>query len=360
MDATLSEEQGMLADTAGRLASALGPGSIQELEDYDPTRASRELAGTGMLALAVPEELGGAGAGCFEAALVSENLARRLVPVPYIGPVLALELLVAAGDEKAVAQALSGERRVTIGLDASLQVLAGGAGNRADRADRGELGDAGTGAVAWEASGATDAVVAVASGTGWQLGLAALAGATEVPCADLTRQIVRLPTGEPEPGADHELEPDQRERWEAFALSLLCADMVGAMDGALAMAVEHAKSRVQFGRPIGSFQALQHLIADQLVDLEASRSATYYSAWAADGRPAAEALRAARAAKSYVSRAARSVTEAVLQVHGGIGQTWESLAHAYLRRVLLDRATLGDEAVHVARLGDQLRDGSAG
>jgi alkylation response protein AidB-like acyl-CoA dehydrogenase len=352
MDATLSEEQEMLADTAGRLASALGPGSIQELEDYDATRATRELAGTGMLALAVPDELGGAGAGCFEAALVTENLARRLVPVPYIGPVLALELLVAAGEEKAVAQTLSGERRVTLGLDPSLQVLAGADGTREDGEDAG-------GAVAWEASGATDAVVAVASGAGWKPGLAALAGATEVPCADLTRRIVRLPAGAPEPGAERALAPDQRDRWEAFALSLLCADMVGAMDGALAMSVEHAKSRVQFGRPIGAFQALQHLIADQMVDLEASRSATYYSAWAADGRPASEALRAARGAKSYVSRAARSVTEAVLQVHGGIGQTWESLAHAYLRRVLLDRATLGDEAVHVARLGDGLRDGSA-
>lgn len=340
MDATLDEEQEMLADTARRMAEALGPGSVQELEAYDASRAGKELSQSGMIGLCVPEELGGSGAGCLEAAIVTEALAHRLVAAPYIGPVLALDLLSSAGDEAAVSQALSGDRRPTLGLDPSLRAIAGPGP-----------------ALAWEATGATHAVVGVPSGEARVPGLAALSDATDSPCADLTRCLRRVTVSEPETGAARPVEPEQLVRWEAFALSLLCADMVGAMDGALAMAVDHAKSRIQFGRPIGSFQALQHLCADQLVDLEASRAATYYSAWAVGGQPAAEALRAARAAKAYVSRAGRSVTEAVLQVLGGIGQTWESLAHAYLRRVLLDRATLGDETVHVHRLAHELRHG---
>jgi alkylation response protein AidB-like acyl-CoA dehydrogenase len=143
-----------------------------------------------------------------------------------------------------------------------------------------------------------------------------------------------------------------RLRWEALALVLLCADMVGAMTGSLELAVEYAKERVQFKRPIGSFQAIAHLAADQHVSTEASRSATYYAAWAVDGLSPAEALAAARIAKAYVSPLARQVTEAVLQIHGGIGHTWEHPAHYFLRRALLSRRTLGDESVHLSHIAD--------
>jgi alkylation response protein AidB-like acyl-CoA dehydrogenase len=143
-----------------------------------------------------------------------------------------------------------------------------------------------------------------------------------------------------------------RLRWEALGLVLLCADMVGAMTGSLELAVAYAKERVQFKRPIGSFQAIAHLAADQHVSTEASRSATYYAAWAVDGLAPAEALAAARIAKAYVSPLAREVTEAVLQIHGGIGHTWEHRAHYFLRRVLLSRRTLGDESVHLSQIAD--------
>ena len=350
MDATFDEEQEMLAQTAGRMADALGPGSVHELESYDPSKAVDELIRSGMLGLALPERLGGSGATCVEVAIVTEALARRLVPVPYVGPVTALDLLAAAGQDELVADVVAGGRVVTLGLDTGLEGVA----------------EAGAAVVAWEAAGATDVVTRAGADGSWAPTLRALEAASDLDCVDLTRRLRRLapagnaPAGTAPAGATPagttsvaagELRPDQIARWEAFALSLLCADIVGAMDGALAMAVEHAHSRVQFGRPIGSFQALQHICAEQLVDLEASRSATYHSAWAVGGLPADQALRAARVAKSYVSRAGRSVTETVLQVLGGIGQTWESLAHAYLRRVLLDRATLGDETVHVTRLG---------
>ncbi|MDE3203904.1 MAG: acyl-CoA dehydrogenase family protein [Acidobacteriota bacterium] len=373
MDATFDQEQEMLAQTAGRMADALGPSSVHDLESYDPSKAADELIRSGMLGLALPERLGGSGATCVEVAIVAEALARRLVPVPYVGPVTALELLAAAGQDELVSDVVAGDRVVTLGLDTGLEGIA-----EADAA-----------LVAWEAAGATHAVTRVGADGSWAPTLRSLQAASDVDCVDLTRRLRRLaPSGNTPGGTDLAgtdlagtdlagtdpagtdpagatpagttsmpaggLRPDQIARWEAFALSLLCADMVGAMDGALALAVEHARWRVQFGRPIGSFQALQHICAEQLVDLEASRSATYHSAWAVGGLPADQAVRAARVAKSYVSRAGRSVTETVLQVLGGIGQTWESLAHVYLRRVLLDRVTLGDETVHVARLGASL------
>jgi alkylation response protein AidB-like acyl-CoA dehydrogenase len=145
--------------------------------------------------------------------------------------------------------------------------------------------------------------------------------------------------------------PDaQWTRWNALALSTLTADLCGLMRGALDLAVEYAKSRVQFGVAIGSFQAVKHLCADALVHLETSRSAMLYAAWSVDHAAPQDALRAARVAKSFSSEAAIAVTETCIQVHGGVGNTWENLSHVFLRRALLDRQTLGDESVQLSLL----------
>jgi alkylation response protein AidB-like acyl-CoA dehydrogenase len=146
------------------------------------------------------------------------------------------------------------------------------------------------------------------------------------------------------------VQPATFDRWRAFSLTMLCADMVGAMQAALNMGLEHARSRHQFGHPIGSFQAIQHLCAEQHVSLEASRSATYYSAWAVDGLGPDEALVAARVAKAYVSRVSTQVVEAVMQIYGGLGQSWECTAHLFLRRVLADRIVLGDDRIQEVAL----------
>ena len=213
-------------------------------------------------------------------------------------------------------------------------------------------------AIGWDSRGAESLVglvrepdgtvrVALSPGTG-----------TALASSDLTRQLVRVGTAAPTV-VGGPLSEAALLRWEALGLVLLCADMVGAMAGSLALAVAYAKERVQFKRPIGSFQAMQHLAADQHVSTEASRSATYYAAWAVDGLAPADALRAARIAKAYVSPLAREVTEAVLQIHGGIGHTWEHSAHYYLRRALLSRRTLGDESVHLAHIADGVLAGEA-
>ena len=122
------------------------------------------------------------------------------------------------------------------------------------------------------------------------------------------------------------------------------------MRGALALATDYARERRQYGAPIGSFQAVQHLLADAFVAMEGSRSIALHAAWAVDALPGPEALAAASAAKAYCARAARAVCETAIQVHGGIGNTWECLAHVFLRRALLSTELLGGVGPNLARV----------
>ena len=124
------------------------------------------------------------------------------------------------------------------------------------------------------------------------------------------------------------------------------------MRGALELAVGYASARRQFGRAVGSFQAVQHLLADAHVQLEGARSVARHAAWAADALAPADALAAAAAAKAYCARAARTVCETGIQVHGGIGNTWECPAHVHLRRALVSAALLGGAGACLQRVLD--------
>jgi alkylation response protein AidB-like acyl-CoA dehydrogenase len=124
---------------------------------------------------------------------------------------------------------------------------------------------------------------------------------------------------------------------------MLTADLLGTMEAAHTAAVDYARTRRQFGAPIGSFQAIQDLAADGKVLIEATRSATWYAAWAADQLPPADALRAGRVAKGFASRAAVEVCEMAVQIFGGIGFTWEFPAHVWLRRAHASRQVFGSE-----------------
>jgi hypothetical protein len=123
-------------------------------------------------------------------------------------------------------------------------------------------------------------------------------------------------------------------RWYALALTATTADLVGAARGTLVLATEYAKVREQYGATIGSYQAVGHLLAESLALIEGSVSVLRHAAWAVDELPPVEAIEAARVAKIYCARSALTVCETSIQVHGGIGNTWECLAHVYLRRVL--------------------------
>jgi alkylation response protein AidB-like acyl-CoA dehydrogenase len=168
---------------------------------------------------------------------------------------------------------------------------------------------------------------------------------------DLTRLIARVETV-----TQPVLNGDDEMRWTAFGLALTSADLVGITRGALDLTVDYARERRQYGVPIGSFQAVQHLLADASTLLEGSRSVARHASWAVDVLPPADACAATRVAKAYCTRAARTACETAIQVHGGIGNTWECLAHVYLRRALLSSQWFGDDTVQLralarARLG---------
>jgi alkylation response protein AidB-like acyl-CoA dehydrogenase len=122
------------------------------------------------------------------------------------------------------------------------------------------------------------------------------------------------------------------------------------MRGAIDLSSEYASTRRQFGHPVGSFQAVQHLLADALVLMEGSRSVARHAAWAVDTLAPEAALGAAAGAKAFCARAARTVCETSIQVHGGVGNTWECLAHVHLRRALLSGEILGGVGVNLGRV----------
>jgi alkylation response protein AidB-like acyl-CoA dehydrogenase len=131
-----------------------------------------------------------------------------------------------------------------------------------------------------------------------------------------------------------EISPAQAQRWRALALVVTGADLLGAARGAHALACDYAKVRAQYGHLIGSYQAVSHPLAEGLALIEGSVSILRYAAWAVDEAAPDDAIRAATLAKVYCARAARTICETSIQVHGGIGNTWDCLAHVYLRRAL--------------------------
>lgn len=321
MDARLSDEQHLLAGMVEELASAVGTTQPAELDQpFDVDTAWSALVDVGLAGLHLAEEAGGSAASGVDVAIALEAFGRHVSRVPLLGLLCASEWLIAAGDGELAAVAC-GERRPAPGLTAGLT-------------------EPGT-AVAFDALGATEAV-----GIGAGAVLCGTLGEA-LPSTDLTRTITTLEAT----ATPTRLDAAARTKAEAFTLMALSADMVGVMDGALRVAVEHAKQRVQFDRPIGSFQAVQHLAAAQLVTIEAARGLTFHAAWALDGEAPQTALAAARSAKAYCSEAVRTVCEAAIQILGGIGMTWEHIAHIHLRRGLLDRTVLGDEHRQWAAIG---------
>ena len=164
-----------------------------------------------------------------------------------------------------------------------------------------------------------------------RLGRESSAPRIEAESVDLTKSFAGVVESPTELG---ELSDEDAARWQALALTVTCADLVGAARGTHALACEYAKVREQYGAAIGSYQAVAHLLAESLALIEGSISVLRHAAWAVDELPAAEAIEAARVAKIYCARAAMTVCETSIQVHGGIGNTWECLAHIYLRRAL--------------------------
>ena len=173
------------------------------------------------------------------------------------------------------------------------------------------------------------------------------------PAMDLTRELGWLDV-RPAAAASRSAAPTPATRLLDRGATFASADLLGGAARALDMAVEYAKDRVQFGRPIGSFQAVKHRCADMLVDVEGMRSTVYWAAWCI-GADDADASIAASTAKIWCSDASKRVMASALQVHGGIGFTWEHDLHFFLKRAQLDQLAFGDAAFHRARLTALLR-----
>lgn len=159
----------------------------------------------------------------------------------------------------------------------------------------------------------------------------AVASVSEPESIDLTRSLAGVAES---PSELTDLSDDEAGRWYALALTATTADLVGAARGTLTLAAEYAGVREQYGATIGSYQAVRHLLAESLALIEGCVSVLRHAAWSVDELPVVEAIEAARVAKIYCARSALTVCETSIQVHGGIGNTWECLAHVYLRRVL--------------------------
>ena len=324
MDARPTTEQRELEAAAVRLVDNLGPATVGDLDDFDRRArldAALTQAGWRELRSGTPTEPMASGV---EAALVTRALARRVCDVAYIGPVLAHDLLRRAGVEMS-----DGVAR-TVAVTSDLRRLGSGSG------------------VAVDAAGSASALLL---GEGTDTLVEAKLAAEMKRGVDLTRVVcpVAAPTA-----ADHgRLDPDDLLAWEALAVTLTAADLVGVMEGTLALATEYAKERRQYGVPIGSFQAVQHLLAEAKTLTEGALSALLYAAWAVDALPPFEARAAAAVAKAYAARNARTVCETSIQVHGGIGNTWECMAHVFLRRALLSSELFGSDGPQLALLAQQ-------
>lgn len=318
----------------------------------------------GLQGLIIPEEHGGAGMGPVELAVVLEEMGAALLCAPYLSTaVLAVTALLKSGDAAACAEILPG---IAAGRTiATVAIGESGTGNDLDRIATRAVADGATWRLNGEKShvldGHTADVLLVAARTDDGLGLFRVEGVADgverrlLPTLDLTRKLAHVSFREARAirvGAG-----DARALWEQVistgAIALTC-EQVGGAQRVLAMAVDYAKTRLQFGRPIGSFQAIKHRCADMLVDVEFAKSAAYHAAFcAAEGRDS-ELPVAVAMAKSYCSDAYFRIANDNIQVHGGMGFTWEHPAHLYFKRAKSSAVLFGSAAAHRERLADHL------
>lgn len=315
----------------------------------------------GLHGIAVPEQWGGAGAGLPEIAVVFEEMGAALLCAPFFSTVaLGVNAVLASEDEGAIAEyvppMVSGEITATVVLDGSLGLWNPGA-SVSLTADAADNGFRVTGHAARVLDGHTADVLFVAATTPFGLSLFAIDAAAEglerTPLAtlDRTRKIADVGfTGVPARligGCGQARPPLQRT--SDVALVALAAEQLGAAAKCLDMAVDYAKGRIQFGRAIGSFQAVKHRCAEMLVLVEGARSAVTHAASCDDP---SELSVAASVAKMACSEAFLSVAVDTMRVHGGIGFTWEHDAHLYFRRAKSSELMFGDPREHAERLAE--------
>ena len=341
MDIRLTEEQQLLQDTVARLADALATTDPSNVAHGDVLDGQwRQMVELGVPTLRSPS-LCGLEASGVETAIVIEQLGRTLSAVPVLGQaVLATELLDAAEAAKELELVAEGSMRAAPVLSGDLSGFGTHVG------------------LAFDAAGATHTLITVDAEGGRRLVVTPLVGGG-ASGLDLTRELRSVSCDLADTGTEigQTIDEDRWQRVCSMAMVGVAADLVGVMQGALDEAVRYAGERIQFGVKIGTFQAIQHILADALIRVEGARSCLWHAAWALDHLPVGEARLAALTAKAYAADAGRDVVESAVQVFGGIAITWEHVAHLRVRRMLLDRKLFGDEtqnyeAIAAMRLAD--------
>jgi alkylation response protein AidB-like acyl-CoA dehydrogenase len=369
MNFAFSEEQEELRKTVRAFLEAKSDESAvreqMETENgFDPAVWSQMGEQMGLQGLAIPEEFGGSGYGFVELGVVLEEMGRALLCAPYFSTVvLAANTLLHSGDDAAKAKYLpgiaSGETVATLAYtepsgkwdDSGITMEATAAGD----------GWTLTGTKMFVLDGHTANLIIVAAKTAKGTSLFAVEGdaagltRTALSTMDQTRKQAKLEFA----GTPAELIGTEGEGWTVLGSVLdlaavgLAAEQVGGAQKVLEMAVEYAKVRVQFGRPIGSFQAIKHKCADMLLEVESAKSAAYYGMWCASEMNE-ELPSVASLAKAYCSEAYFHATAENIQIHGGIGFTWEHPAHLYFKRAKSSELLFGDPTYHRELLAQRI------
>jgi alkylation response protein AidB-like acyl-CoA dehydrogenase len=372
MNFGFNDEQELLRSTARKFFENECPSeTVRRLMDSPEGMTPAlwgKLAEQGWLGLVFPEAYDGMGLGIVDLTVLMEEMGRAVVPGPYFSTVLLGGLaILEAGSEAQKKEWLpkiaGGQKRVTLAwMEPSAALGPAGVTLEAKSAGGGYT-LTGTKLFVPDAHTA-DAIVVVArtgAGAGEDgVSLFLVPRATRgadvklLPTMDQTRKLCEVTLTGVTLGPDARLGTPGRG-WTPLARVLdracvaLCAEMCGGAQKVLDMTVEYAKIRQAFGKPIGSYQGVKHKAADMLVEVENSKSITYYAAWAMD-EGVAEGPLAASMAKAYVSDAYRRVSAAGIQLHGGIGFTWEHDLHLYFKRAKGSEFTFGDATYHRERV----------
>jgi alkylation response protein AidB-like acyl-CoA dehydrogenase len=369
MNFAFSDEQEELRRSVRRFLEDKSPESevrrlMDQSEGYDPAVWAQMAQQLGLQGLAIPEEYGGSGFTYVELVVVLEEMGRALLCAPYFSTVaLAANALLCSGDDAAQKRYLpaiaSGETIATLALtEDSGKWNEGGVAMAATRSGDSYLLN---GAKNFVIDGHIADLILVAARTDAGVSLFAVAGDADgltreaLRTMDQTRKQAKLEFA----STPARLVGVDGQGWPIIAKTLdlaavaMAAEQVGGAQKVLEMSVDYAKMRVQFGRPIGSFQAIKHKCADMLLEVESAKSAAYYAGWAAaednDELPAVASL-----AKVYCSEAYFHAATENIQIHGGIGFTWEHPAHLYFKRAKTTELYLGDPTYHREQLAQRI------
>jgi len=358
----LTDEQQAIKSTAREfLAARYKSERIRELagseHGFEPADWA-EMAELGWPGLALPEEWGGQGLGIVDLAVLFEEMGYALAPSPLLSTTIAGLALATNGTdeqrERWLRPMASGEARGTIALfDAGTTAAIGGFEMEAQADGDGTLLD-GEKVLVMDAAGADFLLVATSDGRRHIVEREADGVTVSAEKSiDPTRRLYSVRFDGVRVGPEATLAGAQADYLPVLwrACTAIAAESTGIAQRTMEMAVEYAKDRQQFGRPIGAYQAVSHRCAQMLLETENSRSAVYGAAWAADAEPQSLPL-AASMAKAYASDAGWRVPDASLQVHGGIGFTWEHDLHFFLKRGKANAATFGDARWHRERVAD--------